>query len=72
MVIHGVPLEGVQVQPTKVVTGNELVTGSGPWVALFVASAKLQGAPNCVTVKFCPAMLTSPVRDSAVELLWTV
>jgi hypothetical protein len=72
IVIHGVPFDGVQVHPTRVVTGKELVAGSGPCVALFVASAKLHGAPICVTVKSCPAMLTTPVRDSAVELLWTL
>ena len=66
IVSHGAPFEGVQVQPINVVTVTEFVSRPAPCDALFVASAKVQGAPPCTTVKSIPAALTNPVRESAV------
>ena len=66
IVIHGAPLEGVQVQPINVVTATEFTSRPAPCATLFVASANVQGAPPCTTVKSRPAALTRPVRESAV------
>ena len=60
------PFETLQVQPTSVVTATEPPPAPGPCVALFVASANVQLAGACATVSGRPAMLTTPVRQSAV------
>lgn len=67
-VTHGGTFDTDQLQPINDVTKSEFVSPPGPCAALFVESAKVHAAPACVTVKLFPAMLTVPVRESAVGL----
>ena len=64
---HGFVFTTLHAQPTRVVTDREFVSASALCKALLVESANVQAAPDCVTVKFCPAMLKTPVRASAVR-----
>ena len=72
IVSHGFVFTTLQVQPTKVVTATELVDEPKVNATLFEASANVQSAPDCETVKLCPATVTTPLRASAVGLAWTL
>ena len=66
IVTHGFVFTTLQAQPTKVVTEREPVSAAAVCAALLAESVNAQPAPACVMVKFCPAMLTTPLRASAV------
>ena len=69
---HGFVFTTLHAQPSNVVTASEFVSAPAPCAALFVESVKVQAAPDCVTVKFWFAMLTTPVRLSAVGFASTL
>ena len=66
MEIHGFVFATLHEQPISVVTETEPVTEAEVCETLLDARPNVQAAPDCVTIKFCPAMPTTPVRASPV------
>jgi hypothetical protein len=72
-VSHASLLTAVQLQPVPAVTVTEPVVAADVLKFDDVgAMVKVHGAPACVTVKVCPAIVMVPVRDDVLVLAATL
>src|SRR5262245_3662274 len=68
----GALLVAVQVQlPTDAVTPTVPVVAAAPGDALVASRVNVHGAPACVIVKICPAIVSVPVRGVVVRFAAT-
>src|SRR5262249_3798284 len=68
----GALLVAVQVQlPTDAVTPTVPVVAAAPGDTLVASNVNVHGAPACVTVKICPAIVSVPVRGVVVRFAAT-
>src|SRR5262249_7063784 len=68
----GALLVAVQVQlPADAVTPTVPLPAAAPGDALVASNVNVHGAPACVTVKICPAIVSVPVRGVVVRFAAT-